>query len=80
MEQIEGEFKYKHSLTIWPVRQLEPVSASVATIQLLGQIYEGWGPFRAAAKKKAPINPLTKQLMDLIFLCLWYNSLNTGLL
>lgn len=41
MEQVEGEFKYKHSLWMWPVRQLEPVSVSAATIQLLGQVYEG---------------------------------------
>lgn len=41
MEQIEGEFKYKHSLMMWPVRQLERVSVSEATIQLLGQVYEG---------------------------------------
>lgn len=76
MEQVEGEFQCKHSDD--GAGGSEPGSVSVATIQLSGQVHGRRGPVRAAAGKKAPINPLTKQLMDLIFLCLRYNSSNTG--
>lgn len=47
----------RNTLMRWPVRQLEPVSVPVATIPLLGQVSEGGGPFRAAAKRKPLLIP-----------------------
>lgn len=44
MEQVECEFKYKHSSGDVALRQLELVSVSVVTIQQLGQEQESQAP------------------------------------
>lgn len=64
----EGENARTHSLLMWPARHLAPMSGQqqcdcwVKCVK--GEVPSG------QLQKKAPINPLTKQLTDLVCFCI----------
>lgn len=76
-EQVEHEFKHKHSDEVAreAVRTSKCPGGDDTTVRSSVRRVR---PLRGSCNKKAPVNPLTKQLIEFIFWCRGYNSSDTG--